>query len=61
MTTEFMDLIAGFYEGVQVIAYDRALRAVAKRRGLSPADLVAITEDGSGSPPASSRTGSEDS
>ena len=48
LATEFMEFMAGFYEGIQVIAYERALRAVAEQHGLSAADLAAITEGVSG-------------
>ena len=48
LATEFMELMSGFYEGVQVIAYERALRAVAERHGLSVVDVADITEGVSG-------------
>ena len=48
LATEFMELMSGFYEGIQVIAFERALSMVAERHGLSAVDLAAITESVSG-------------
>ena len=48
LATEFMELMSGFYEGIQVIAYERALRMVSERHGLSAGDLATITEGVSG-------------